>query len=271
MKASLRVWAGAVSAKLGTCRSSPPSFMFRVVTNRTVKLSAWIIADKDGRLARTAESVRDMVKTVNDIYAQVGVTFDLGDRIVVTNIPAAYDINEEGAANGRWDIDRLTDLASNTGGLECYFVNNIIDNNTGTRANSQTVGIHESSGLVISTFGTGIAFAHEIGHAFGMRDVYASTSGGMDLLGETCWGWLPYDWSGGCFGSGEGRPRYYESGTLQRDVIRLMLMDGEKVDSAKGTDITYGDVWGFDVQERENHQDTGFFTNARQSDNPQHR
>ena len=48
-------------------------------------------------------------------------------------------------------------------------------------------------------------------------------------------------------------------------------MDGEKVDSAKGTDITYGDVWGFDVQERENHQDTGFFTNARQSDNPQHR
>ena len=40
-----------------------------------------------------------MVKTANDIYAQVGVTFDLGDRITVTNIPDAYDIVWEGTTN----------------------------------------------------------------------------------------------------------------------------------------------------------------------------
>ena len=270
MKASLRVRAGAVSAKLGTCRSSPPSFMFRVVTNRTVKLSAWIIADKDGRLARTAESVRDMVKTVNDIYAQVGVTFDLGDRIAVTNIPAAYDINEVYETEGHWNLGHLTGLASGTGGLECYFVNNIIDDSADARANFQVAGIHTNSGLVVSDLGNGITFSHEIGHAFGMRDVYASTSDGVDLLGKTCWEWQPDDWNGGCSGGGEGRSRYYEGGTLQRDVIRLMLMDGEKADLSKGSDITYGGIWGFDIKDEQNHQDAGFFTNTRQTDNPQH-
>ena len=258
-----------LSAKLGNCVSPPPSFTFRVVTNRTIRLSAWIVANK-GVKPKTESEVRDMVKVANDIYAQVGVTFDIGDRIVVTNIPAAYDINEAHETEDRWNLGRLTDLATGTGGLECYFVNNIIDDSADARANSLIVGVHTNSGLVVSASGTGITLSHEIGHAFGMRDVYAATSDGADLLDATCWDWQPYDWNGGCFGSGGGRARYYKGDASQCSVIRLMLMDGEKAKLSKGIDITYGDVWGFDIQDVQGHRDTGFFTNARQTENPQH-
>ena len=259
-----------LSARLGNCVSPPPSFMFRVVTNRTIRLSAWIVCNAEGKCPRTESGVRDMVKVANDIYAQVGVTFDIGDRIVVTNIPAAYDINEAHETEGRWNLGRLTDLATGTGGLECYFVNNIIDDSADARANSLIVGVHTNSGLVVSASGTGITLSHEIGHAFGMRDVYAATSDGADLLDATCWDWQPYDWNGGCFGSGGGRARYYKGDASQCSVIRLMLMDGEKAKLSKGIDITYGDVWGFDIQDVQGHRDTGFFTNARQTENPQH-
>ena len=171
---------------------------------------------------------------------------------------------------GRWNLGRLTDLATGTGGLECYFVNNIIDDSADARANSLIVGVHTNSGLVVSASGTGITLSHEIGHAFGMRDVYAATSDGADLLDATCWDWQPYDWNGGCFGSGGGRARYYKGDASQCSVIRLMLMDGEKAKLSKGIDITYGDVWGFDIQDVQGHRDTGFFTNVRQTENPQH-
>ena len=90
------------------------------------------------------------------------------------------------------------------------------------------------------------------------------------MTDATCWDWQPYDWNGGCFGSGDGRSRYYKGGTTQCSVIRLMLMAGEKAKLSKGFDITYGDVWGFDIQDGQGHRDTGFFTNARQTENPQH-
>ena len=34
-----------LSARLGNCVSPPPSFTFRVVSNQTIQLSAWIVTD----------------------------------------------------------------------------------------------------------------------------------------------------------------------------------------------------------------------------------
>ena len=216
-------------------------------------------------------SVRALVAEANEIYSQVGVVLDLGDRITVTNIPAAYNLNEVNEAEGRWNLRRLADLATNTGGLECYFVNRIVADGDDARVGGAIIGAHVNAGLVIAASGTGITLAHEIGHAFGMRDVYSASESGLEILGATCSDWLLDDWNGGCLGGGEGRFRYYGGGRLQRDIIRGMLMDGEKVDAATGFDITYGAVWGFDEQGAQDCQDTGFFTNTRRTDDPQHR
>ena len=212
-----------------------------------------------------------MVKVATDIYAQVGVTFDIGDRIVVTNIPAAYDINEEGLAHGRWDIDRLTGLASNTGGLECYFVNSI----TRIRDNGSLAtlrGLHVSSGLAVAGSGGGVVLAHELGHAFGLSDIYHKDETGNPLAGLTCKDYWLDDWNGGSDSrsQGSGAERYYRKGTQHRDVIGLMLMDGRKSDPSKGLDISYGGAYGYGTDDMLGDQDTGFFSPERSGD-PTHR
>ena len=246
-----------LSAKLGNCVSPPPSFTFRVVTNRTIRLSAWIVSDENNVPARSFGEVREMVKVANDIYAQVGVTFDLGDRIVVTNIPAAYDINWEGNAAGRWSFQQLTDMNSTPDSVECYFVNGIFK----VRANKsvRTIGGHNESGIVMSTNGTAVTLAHELGHRLGMADIYWQTEDNVVLSGFTCWSRCMDDWNGGCSGSGSAGARYYPSGTLQRNIVRSMLMDGMKDNASYGVDITYGAVFGLDGQGQESDCATGYF------------
>lgn len=247
-----------LSAKLGNCVSPPPSFTFRVVSNQTIQLSAWIVTDKDGTQPRTANEVQEMVKQANDIYAQVGVTFDLGDRITVTNIPAAFNINVENESEGRWNFERLRNVGLAGGCVNCYFVNSITDDGLSSEE-STIIGLHLSGGLAIARAAGGVTFAHEFGHEFGMRDVYAKDRDGTRLEDFTCWYYCVEDWNGGCNGSGSSGTRYYPSGTVHRDLIRQMLMNGRKADASKGTDITYGAIYGYDEQGDLGVQDTGFF------------
>ena len=247
-----------LSAKLGNSVSSPPSFTLRVVTNRTIRLSAWIIANK-GVQPRSENEVQEMVKVANDIYAQVGVSFDLGDRITVTNIPAAYVINEIHETEGHWNLGRLTALASGTGGLECYFVNEIIDDAPNARSDSPIVGIHSNSGLAIASAGNGVTLSHEIGHAFGLNDIYNETRSGVELMGFVSEDMMVQDWNGGSGGNGQSGARYYPFGKFRRDLVRDLLMDGWKEDIGKGIDIPFGAIKGYNLQGEDDFVFVGFF------------
>lgn len=44
--------------QIGDCRSYPPTFTLRVVEPKTVRLSAWIVADRTGKLAFTISQAR---------------------------------------------------------------------------------------------------------------------------------------------------------------------------------------------------------------------
>ena len=55
-------------------------------------------------------------------FAAVGVRLNLVEPITETNIPAAYDASYNSPTNGYWSFDQIVDIASNTGGLECYFI-----------------------------------------------------------------------------------------------------------------------------------------------------
>ena len=120
-----------------------------------------------------------------------------------------------------------------------------------------------------------VTLAHEIGHAFGIRDIYASIGvpgdeGYSELEGFVCKDRCPNDWNGGCDGNGESGSRFYPPGTFQYGIVRSLLMDGEKEDVNRGIDITIGSIWGYGPDDTLGNQDTGYFTNARQTDDPQH-
>jgi hypothetical protein len=101
---------------IGDSRSNPPKFGLRVVPNVTVNLRAWIIEGDDGKRAFEPNDVRQMVKDANDVYAQVGVTLNLIEPIVITNIPDAYDAQYNPSTNqtSRWTFWDIVDIATNT-------------------------------------------------------------------------------------------------------------------------------------------------------------
>lgn len=111
--------------------------------------------------------------------------------------------------------------------------------------------------------------AHEVGHAFGMRDVYVERNGvEIDYSERIRRSMLSGDWSGGCDGEGDGGTRYYKSGRRLYDIIRAMLMDGCKDDASQGRDITFGSVSGIEVSGEQGDVMTGFFDNVWHRCNP---
>ena len=212
-----------LKAQIGSCAASPPTFGVHVVEPRNVRLSAWIVADKNGTQARSVESVREMINGANDILAQVGVTLYVGNRIVVTNVPAAYNILWSGTTNTMMNFDQLVNMNLATHGLECYFVNAIFKESDNGRWNIN--GGNSTSGIVISSLGNARTLAHEVGHAFGMSDIYGETESGREYIGFTHSDWMPEDWNGGCDGHGEAGTRYYPCRQFHRDVIRKRLMN----------------------------------------------
>ena len=243
-----------LSVRIGSCTSPAPTFTVMVVDNVTVNLRAWIIEDAEyHKRPVEPDDVRQMVKAANDVYAQVGVTLNLIEPVVITNIPNAYDALYETPTNAtsRWSFDDIVGIASNTGGLECYFINSFI-NGRGAKA------AHTRFGIVLTSSATRYTLAHEIGHAFGMCDIYVSNDtkkeDGDPLLKVldsemAAWMHMKRDWNGGCHGKGSVGARYYRSGTSMKEIIGRMIMHGEVGDVDERRDITDGDVYGVYYEE----------------------
>ena len=192
--------------------------------------------------------IRQMVKDANDIYAQVGVTLNLVEPIVVTNIPSAYDalFNATTNATQTWTFDQIVDLQQGTGGLECYFINSFVDSDS-TKAG------HNPFGIVVTSKASRYTLAHEIGHAFGMEDIYITNDEIKDtgdplvkLLDNelASLAKMSGDWNGGCDGKGYGGTRYYRAGTSMKEIVGRMMMLGLVGANDERRDITNGDVHG---------------------------
>ena len=235
-----------LSVQIGGRTNNTPEFNVRVVEMATVNLRAWIIEDSQEQLRPIEPNgVRQMVKDANDIYAQVGVTLNLIEPIVVTNIPDAYNAFYDAPASSTstWTFDQIVDIDSDTGGLECYFINRFVDS-------EKTVAANSAWGAVITKQADCKCFAHEIGHAFGMSDIYVeSTDATVPPAALQASDWAAYscmsnDWNGGCHGHNRCGARYYAPQTSMERILSRMLMKGTNSAGSGQVDITSGDVYG---------------------------
>ena len=234
---------------IGGRTRSAPCFTLNVVTQRTFKITAWIVTGKNDTFPRRVEDVENMIAPLNDIYRQVGVSFYL-DSVIVTNIPAAYNLLYDTTTNDIWHFYRLVDIGRNTGGIECYFVNDLV------RANGKRgpAAANCDCGIVLTAGAAANVLAHEIGHAFGLKDVYASNrekdtsilpsdelSVGLERIRcSSCW----EDWNGGCQGHGDGGERYYRAGTTLENVLHRLVMYGVDQEGDGQRDLSCGNVRG---------------------------
>ena len=237
-----------LSVQIGGRTNNTPEFNVRVVEMATVNLRAWIIGNGNNKYPQTAETIRQMIKSANDIYAQVGVVLNLIEPIVVTNIPDAYDALYYSPTNAtpQWSYSQIVDIASGTGGLECYFINRFADK-------ERTLAVNGPRGAVITCGADFKDLAHEIGHEFGMCDVYVDSRKAEDpnlplielSSGEPVnFSHAQNDWNGGCDGRGQGGVRYYATNTKMVNILSRMLMKGTRGSSDNPVDITAGDIYG---------------------------
>ena len=251
-----------LNVQVGDCQSISPRFPLNVVTNSTVDIY-FTVLEENGVPVKNEAEIREMVKRVNDIYSQIGYTFDIR-AIVQTNLSCACSVNEYGNDMGRWSVSNLTSEISCSNGLKCIFVNEIISAKRGKRIN----GVNWKRGMVLSSACAGDVLAHEIGHMFGLVDIYAECED-FDLGEESFTGLCsPMDWNGGSYGPNNHSPRYYRSGTSCKDVITRLLMHGFTGDVVNN-DMTIGSVAGLINDESNEGQflvgfaDIGFLMMAR--------
>ena len=259
-----------------------PTFSLRVVTPQSHKITAWIVSDAENNGARRVEDVQNMIAPLNDIYRQVGVSFYL-DSVTVTNIPDAFNLLYDSTTNDVWNYGRLVDVGHGTGGIECYFVNDVFrqDGKLGPLA------FNCDCGLVLTAGASANTLAHEIGHAFGLKDIYASNrekdvtilpADELQVYGEMIhYASCSDDWNGGCNGHGDGGARYFPSGTMLKNVLLRLVMYGFDQEGSDQRDITIGGVRGIWYTESNgvrhwNLSDApvGFFSNVFKKASPAH-
>ena len=229
--------------QVGDCRSRPIEMCAYVVEPMSVKLTVWIVGDKDGvYYASNEATVRDLVAGANKIYEQIGVGFYI-DSISYTNREDWLDLS-----NGNtYTLKRegLTSMASDTGGLELYFVKFL---------KPRIIANENASGIVLSERANATTLAHEIGHSFLCADIYdVKKSDNTTLLQDNCVreDCCENDWSNGlgC--------RYYSPDIVQEELIARMLMCGFSYTEQR--DMTIGFIHGYNKYDEEGSIDVGFF------------
>ena len=205
----------------------PLANVHTIASETAIPLHAWIVCGTNGPVTDAA-TVRAKVAAVNDIYRQVGRRFVLQEPVGFTPTNQAWAVITKDTS-GDWPaFQSLVDTHHVSTGIEVYFVESI----------GCAGGLTLPGGCAVRASANPNTFAHELGHAQGLPDLYVSRPGMPPLAGAPSYGRLPGD-----FGtvSGEG---YYPDGDTQAGIVQRMLMYGLGSPSAR--DITTGDphaIW----------------------------
>ena len=229
-----------LSIHIGDSPSDPPHFPLKVVTNRVFHVKPWVARKGDGTTARNASEIQEMIGVINDIYAQIGVSFvfepvgyiDADETFKVYY----YDVNL--ISPDDWSRQRLYDSAWESGKINTYFIASFKED-----SKADTLAVYFNGGIVMTVAANARVLAHELGHHMGAEDVYDSAGIQLSVINIPFrYGFAPMDWSNGCQNT---NPGYYGRDVTCDRIISRLLMNGEvDVSNTTSIDITSGDVCG---------------------------
>jgi hypothetical protein len=187
--------------------SSRPYIYGRVLEPRTVQVRAYVICDANGVEAVSENTIAGWIDEANRVYRQVAVTFTLEGINTIMTRPDWFEIDN---STGFYD---MTSYTNNTGGLELYCVGSMY---VPGLHSAMTISLGDSRrGMAVEAGASLQTLVHEIGHAFGLSDMYKYDAGdGLVSLEKT----YPLNWSGG---NGTG---YYSPTLTYRDLTYRVIM-----------------------------------------------
>ena len=185
---------------------------------------------------REVSDVREMLGKVNDIFEQMGMSFYI-DSIVMMNIPEACEAVFSGPTQeGSWCFDDVAHVLPDSNGLKCYFIDSFVDS-------LDTIAGNDKNGMLLTKKANARSWAHEIGHACGLDDIYVSRSGRAIPVTESFeWRHAMDDWNNGSVGDRTIGSRYYRRNKTHVEAVKNLLMYGYNASTA--LDISRGDVEG---------------------------
>ena len=184
---------------------------------------------------RNPSTVPGLLAGANRLLRQAAITLEWNGTISYTNRDDWYTLElppDNVATNGS-AIWQLMDCANNTGGIELYFVNDLVDTSGNTAAHGFNV---RGRGLALGRRATGHTLAHETLHECGLTDIY-NDRGGLSVSGTASAGRMSgADWGGG----------YYPPGLSQADLNqgRLLMFGEGDSDGTTSFDLPSGSVYG---------------------------
>ena len=153
--------------------------------------------------------------------------------VTYTNMPTCLKIDNGPDYNAV--LRDVCNIASGTGGLEFYFVDELAGKNVlACNVPGQTASI---LGIVVATNATPTTLGHEVGHSCGLQDVYVSDSATTNAVtGYISKARLPDDWGT------QSDKGYYSPSLSQSMLLQRLLMYGRGITTKY--DLSYGDVYG---------------------------
>ena len=224
-----------VQVDFGDCPGNAPQFKLRAKTMREVLVYPCIISAENEAPPVSPSRIEELLDEVNVIYRQVGLHFSLGAP--PTNVVDSV-LTRRGLID-RNVFSQILDIMPSTNRLEVYFID-------GSGAIGEPVGLcRQLAGMVIRGSANADTLGHEIGHFFGLDDIYCFVDEEESVvypkLFETVkWDWAFLDWNNGTGSS------FYSPELRQYELIQRLLMYG--VESNSKCDIPEGPVYGKPVE-----------------------
>lgn len=114
-------------------------------------------------------------------------------------------------------------------GIEAHFVDDMV----------KAVGVNSTNGMALSDRADFHTFAHEVGHAMRLADIYSwHPDTTLTVTGDVCRDWAPFDWCGN-----PDRGFYPDADTLsQSNLVERLVMCGLR--GGPRRDFSWGNIHG---------------------------
>ena len=225
----------AFEVDFGDCPGNAPQFKLRATAMKEVLIYPCIISAENEEPPVSPSRIEELLDEVNVIYRQVGWHFSLG-------APPTNIVDEAWTTYGLSDTNmfsQILDIMPSTNRLEVYFID-------GSGAIGEPVGLcRQLAGIVVKGSANADTLGHEIGHFFGLGDIYylvGNAEGAIypKLLETVKWDWAFLDWNNGTGSS------FFSPELRQYELIQRLLMYGGESNSK--CDIPEGPVYGKPVE-----------------------
>ena len=205
-----------------------PRFRVFVMPMRAVPIVVWITCDTEGHPVLFENQIGPLVESANVLLRQVCVSCYV-HQVSYTNREDWLNLENYDSLDFWQKAADIVSVSNTVDGIEMHFIEEI----------DEIEGLNTFGGIVLPAETSGRVLAHEIGHAFGLRDIYDVHDHAVgSVVGRVRKNRCQDDWTGS-----DDRGFYKNDDTLsQAELIHRLVMYGyADPDSA---DFSWGNIEG---------------------------